>query len=156
MVPPTPLAPGSMVIHNDFRIVLLRAEISGEYVSQYGSVRQPAAGAKYLWVEVSLQNQGTRPIQTPGSDHYSVLFYSREIKPSYGHRQDYQEYTALDTTIYPGETLQAWLRFEIPETAQISDFRFAYMPDSVRVSLAAPETDTPWARHSLYLWNLTP
>jgi hypothetical protein len=94
-------------------------------------------------------------MEIPRTDNFGVLYHDTELKASYGHRQDYTDYTSLEALIFPGQTAEAWLRFETPESAEFSDLVFAYNPESNQVSLK-PSSRGPWYEHPVYLWSLTP
>jgi hypothetical protein len=132
-------------------------EVTQEYVTDYGTSRIPPEGDKFLWVHVLLKNTGKVEIDVPLSEHFSVLYAAAELKPSYGHRQEYAEYTALGPAIFPNQELDGWIRFDIPVTAELSDLRFVFLPESSRVGSSYSSPNYPYADDKpTYVWNCAP
>ena len=153
--PPTPAPVGQMVVYDGFEVSMKRFELTQEYTNEYGLPQPPPQGARFLWVQVRLENTTQQALSLPRPDRYSVLYHDVELKASYGHRQDYPDYTALDGKIYPGQPVEAWLRFEVPQGAEPGALVFAFNPESIQVSLNTPNRGE-WALHPVYLWNLAP
>jgi|GEM_PF-655682 len=153
---PTPLLPGAEVIYKDLRVTVKQAEITGSYLTEYGSSRQPPAQQQFLWVPVLIVNNGTQERALPAAEHFSVLYSKSEFKPSYGHRQGFVDYTTLKPVVYPGQVVDAWLRFEIPATASLQDLQLAFLPESIQVNLVNPDNGYAWADHQINLWRLAP
>jgi hypothetical protein len=145
-----------MIIYDDLQLTMDQAEITADYLTEYGSSREPTTDIKFLWVHLILKNIGQQEQSLPAEEHFSTLYDMTELKPTYGHRKDYTDYTALNTTVEPGEELNAWLRFEIPVNAELKDLAFAFLPDSTQVSFGFSSSDYPWADHPIFLWNCAP
>ena len=92
-------------------------EITQEYQTDYGSSRVPTEGNKFLWVHVRLRDIAQTQLDVPVAEHFSVLYAATELKPTYGHRAGYTDYTLLGPTIFPNQELDGWLRFDIPAAA---------------------------------------
>lgn len=153
---PTPVAQGQMIVYNDLQVVMSQAEITDNYVTEFGSTREPPAGKKFIWVHVTLKNSGQLGQDLPEPEHFSALSAAAEFKPTYGHRKDYMDYTALPSTLDPGQELDAWLRFDIPADAELKDLLFAFMPESSQVSVGFSSNDYSWGDHPIYLWRCGP
>ena len=96
-------------------------------------------------------------MDTPLSEHYSVLYAATELKPTYGHRQGYVDYTTLGTVIFPGQELDGWLRFDVPTTAGLKDMRFVFIPESAQVGTSFSSPNYPYADDKpTYVWNCAP
>jgi hypothetical protein len=153
---PTPVAPGQTIIYDDLQMELSGAEMTGSYLTEYGSKREPPADAKFLWIHILLKNTGQHEQDLPTPEHFSVLYGPTEFKPSYGHRQDYADYTALKPIVYQGQEVDAWLRFELPADAELKDLQFAFLPESFQISVAFSPSEYPWGDHPIYLWTCAP
>jgi hypothetical protein len=153
---PTPTVPGKMIIYNDLQMEMSQAEITTSYLTEYGSSREPPAGQKFLWIRIHLKNINQHEQNLPAIEHFSVLYGTTEFKPTYGHRDGYADYTALKTSMYQGQDVEAWLRFDIPAVAELVDLWFAFLPESSRVSVSFSPTDYPWGDHPIYLWTCAP
>jgi hypothetical protein len=132
------------------------AELSSDYITEYGSSREPPVGQKFLWIEVTLKNIGSQAHDIPAIEHYSVLYDAAELKPTYGHRQEHLDYTSLGDAIYPGQSLVAWLRFDVPASSELTALQFVYLPESSRITNPFSPTDYAWADHPVFRWNLAP
>jgi len=150
---PTPMAPGQVIIYKDLRVGMSQADTTAAYQTQFGSSREPAPGLKFIWVEVQLENLGSKQQNLPAPEHFSVVFGKSEFKPAYGYRADHTDYTTLKTIIYQGQSEKAWLRFDIPATAELRDLRFVFLPESVQVNYSSPSSDQNWADHPEYFWQ---
>ena len=132
-------------------------EVTQEYATDYGSTRIPPEGDNFLWVHIRLKNTGQVGIDVPLPEHFSVLYAAAELKPSYGHRQGYAEYTTLGPTIFPNEDLDGWIRFDIPITAELKDLRFVFLPESSQVGASFSSPNYPYADDKpTYVWNCAP
>jgi hypothetical protein len=132
-------------------------EITQDYMTDYGSTRIPPAGQKFLWVHVRLKNTGQVEMDVPLSEHFSVLYAGAELKPSYGHRQGYTDYTILGAVIFPDQTLEGWLRFDIPAAAQLKELRFVFLPESSQVGSSYSSPNYPYSDDKpTYVWNCEP
>jgi hypothetical protein len=153
---PTPAPLGQMVVYDDLQVVMSEAEITTSYLTEYGSEREPSAGQKIIWIHILLKNISQSEQTLPATEHFSVMYDSTEFKPTYGHRKDHTDYTSLNTNILMGQEVDAWLRFDIPATAELQDMQFAFLPESLQVSFNFSSSDYSWADHPIYLWNCAP
>jgi hypothetical protein len=150
---PTPFAPGDLVVWNDLQVSMLGAEITDSYVNKFGSQRKPTQNRIFLWVHVQLENTGQDNLNLPGVKHFSALYAATEFNPAYGHRQGHPDYTALGPTLFPGQKVDAWLRFDLPATATLKDVQFIFMPESFQLGVLASSPTFPWGgRHPIYVW----
>jgi len=154
---PTPISPSQMIVYDDLQVMMIEAEISTSYVTEYGSEREPtSADQKFIWIRLLLRNMGHGERNLPETEHFSVLFGNDEFKPTYGHRKDHTDYTSLNTNMAIQQEVDAWLRFDIPANAELQDLWFAFLPESSQVSFDFSSGDYFWADHPIYLWTCTP
>jgi len=100
---------------------------------------------------------GEAEITLPDSENFSVLYAESEIKPIYGHRQGYADYTDLAPTLFPGQELDGWLRFDIPATADLKDLWFVFIPGSAQVAVSPSSPNYPYASNKpTYVWKVEP
>jgi hypothetical protein len=137
-------------------IKIERGEINDQYKTEYGPLRDAPAGMKFLWVQLFLENADDESIDLPGEDHFSVLSGAKEYKPTYGHREDYIDYVALGDSIFPGNPLEGWLRFEIPAEAGLGDIQFAFLPESTRITFSRTQSGSSYYDHPVFIWRLEP
>ena len=132
-------------------------EVTQDYVTDYGSTRSPSPGQKFLWVHLGLKNSGHIEMNIPLSENFSVLYAGTELKPSYGHRQGYADYTALGPVIFPNQELDSWLRFDIPMAAALNELRFVFLPESSQVGASYSSPNYPYAEDKpTYVWKFGP
>lgn len=132
-------------------------EVTQDYLTDFGSTRIPPAGKKFFWVHIQLKNLGQIEMDVPVLEHFSILYAAIEIKPIYGYRQGYAEYTALGPIIFPNQELDGWLRFDIPAAAELSDMRFVFIPESAQVGTSFSSPNYPYANNKpTYVWNCAP
>jgi hypothetical protein len=154
---PTPGVPGDPFLWQDLYVSMDSAEITGSFTTEFGTKRMPSAGQKFLWVHIRLDNMGKSEIALPAAEHFSALYADSEFKPTYGHRQGYADYTALTSPLFPGQAVDAWLRFDIPETAELKNIWVIFMPESSQVSVMPSSPDYPWGGdHPEFVWTLEP
>lgn len=154
---PTPASPGDSIHWDNLRVTMDQLEITDEYLTEYGSTRVPPAEQKFLWVHIRLKNLNQTELDVPISEHYSVLYAAVELKPTYGHRQNYTDYTTIGSPIFPDQELDAWLRFDIPATAELKDLRFVFIPESAQVGTSYTSPNYPYADNKpTYVWNCAP
>jgi len=153
---PTPVAPGELIVYEEFEVVMHEAEITSSYVNEYGANREPSEGKRLLWVHITIKNTGQNEINLPASEHFSVLNGTVEYKPIYGHRQDHADYMALTTGLVQGQMVDAWLRFDIPAALELQDLQFAFLPESSQISTGFSSSEYSWGDHPIYLWTCTP
>jgi hypothetical protein len=154
---PTPASPRDSITWDDLQVTLDRLEVTQEYVTDYGTTRIPPQGNNFLWVHIRLKNIGRIEIDVPLLEHFSVLYAATELKPSYGHRQGYTEYTTLGSLIFPNQDLDGWIRFDIPATAELRDLRFVFLPESSQVGSSYSSPNYPYADDKpTFVWNCAP
>jgi hypothetical protein len=154
---PTPFAPSDSIIWRDVQVTMIQSELTRDYVNEYGSKRIPSEGTKFLWVHVQLKNVGQKEIDTPKPEHFSALYATAEFKPTYGHRQGYADYTALGDILFPDQQVDAWLRFDVSNSAELRDLRFVFLPESVQVGVSFSSPNFPYAKnHPTYVWMCVP
>lgn len=153
---PTPVSPGRMVIYNDLQMVMSQAEITTDFLTEYGSTREPPAGKKFLWIHITLKNISQHEQDLPTPEHFSVLNGTTEFKSTYGHRQGHTDYMALTPGMVQGQAVDAWLRFDIPAALELTDLWFVFLPESSQVNTGFSSSDYPWAAHPIYLWTCAP
>jgi hypothetical protein len=153
-VVPTPSSPGDSVNWRDLQVRMDQAEITDHFINEFGSQRIPSAGQSFLWVHVALKNDGKKEIPLPTSENFSVLYAESEFKPVYGHRQGYPDYTDLSTTLFPGQELDAWLRFDIPMAAGLKDVWFVFLPESTQVGVSPSSPRYPYTENKpTFIWS---
>lgn len=154
---PTPSSPSDSILWDELQVTMDQLEITQEYLTDFGSTRTPPAGKKFLWVHVLLKNKSQIELDVPVFEHYSILYAATEIKPIYGHRQGYDDYTTLGSVIFPDQELDGWLRFDIPATAELRDMRFVFLPESAQVGTSFSSPNYPYADDKpTYVWNCAP
>ena len=132
-------------------------EITQDYVTDFDSSRVPPDGYKFLWVHIRLRNTGQIEMDVPLLENFSILYAATELKPTYGHRADFVDYTALGPVIFPEQDLEGWLRFDIPAAAGLQDLRFVFIPESAQVSASYTSPNYPYsANKPTYVWNCVP
>ena len=157
MILPTPSSRGDSILWDNLRVTMDQLEITQEYLTDFGSTRSPSAGQKFLWVHIQIKDIGQVEADVPLAEHFSILYAAAELKPSYGHRQGYAEYTALGPLIFPDQALDGWLRFDIPTTAGLSDLRLVFIPESAQVGASYSSPNYPYAEDKpTYVWNCAP
>jgi hypothetical protein len=154
---PTPSSPGASVLWRDLQVSMDRPELTDSFVNEFGSQRVPSTGQKFLWIHLTLENIGLEEILFPESENFSVLYAESEFKPIYGHRQGYTDYTDLGTTLFPGQQLDAWLRFDIPVEADLNELWFVFLPTSAQVGVSPSSPHYPYAEDKpTYVWKCGP
>ena len=154
---PTSSSPGDAITWENLQLTLDQIEISEDYTTDFGSKRVPPAGKKFLWVHLRFKNTGPIQRDMPVLENFSILYAATEIKPIYGHRQGYAEYSALETVIFPNQELDGWIRFDIPDTAELNDLRFVFLPESAEVGASYSSPNYPYAKDKpTYVWYCAP
>jgi len=157
MVLPTPSSPGNPITWGNLQVSMDQPEFTDVYETDFGSTRFPPKGGKFLWVHIGLKNTGQVETAIPAAENFSVLYASTELKPTYGHRQGYKDYTTLVQVIFPGQELDGWLRFDIPATAEFKDLMFVYLPESSQVGASYSSPNYPYAADKpTYVWDFVP
>lgn len=151
---PTPSAPGNSILWQGLQVTMDQAEITNDFITDFGTTRNPSLGDRFLWVHVLLKNVGNPEMDTPLAEHFSVLYAAAEFKPVYGHRQDHTDYTTLDPLLFPDEQVEAWLRFDVPIAAELKDLRFVFLPESSHVGVSFSSPNYPYAEdHPTFVWS---
>jgi hypothetical protein len=157
MVIPTASSPGNSVVWRNLQVSMDQPQFTDVYETDYGSTRFPPKGGKFLWVHIGLKNTGQVETAIPGAENFSVLYASTELKPTYGHRKGYKDYTTLVQAIFPGQELDGWLRFDVPATAEFKEMLFVYLPESTQVGASYSSPTYPYAEDKpTYVWGLVP
>ena len=63
---------------------------------------------------------------------------------------------ALTTGLVQGQTVDAWLRFDIPAALELQDLQFAFLPESSQISTGYSSSEYSWGDHPIYLWTCAP
>jgi hypothetical protein len=153
-VPPIPSLPGDSILWDDLQVTLDQLEITQEYLTDFGSTRNPPAGRKFLWVHIRLKNTSQTEMGVPAFEHYSILYAGTEIKPVYGHRDGYLDYVTFRPVIFPDQELAGWLRFDIPSTAELKEMLFVFIPESAQIGVSFSSPNYPYADNKpTYVWK---
>jgi hypothetical protein len=151
---PTPSSPSDPVIWRDLKVIFDQAEITDSFTNEFSSQRVPSTRQKFLWIHVSLENVGKDEILLPKPENFSVLYAESEFKPVYGHRQGYADYTDVGTTLFPDQKLDAWLRFDIPDAADLNELWFVFLPTSTQVGVSPSSPNYPYAENKpAFVWK---
>lgn len=151
---PTPSSPGDSVTWRDLQVSMDQVEITDSFINKFGSQRVPSAGQKFLWVHVTLRNIRKDEIALPVSENFSILYADSEFKPIYGHRQGYADYADLGSTLFPGQELDGWLRFDVPIAAELNDLWFVFLPTSAQVGVSPSSPTYPYGENKpTYVWK---
>jgi hypothetical protein len=154
---PTPSSPGDPILWRDLQVSMDQPEMTETFINEFGSQRVPSAGTKFFWIHVTLENSGTEEILLPESENFSVLYAESEFKPIYGHRQGYTDYTDLGSTLFPGQQLDAWIRFDIPGEADLNELWFVFLPTSGQVGVSPSSPHYPYSENKpTYVWKCGP
>lgn len=154
---PTPSSPGNSILSKGLQVTMTQAEINDSFVTEFGSQRVPSPGLQFLWVHVQLKNTGEKDIDLPLPEHYSALYAATELKPTYGHRKDYTDYTALGPVLFPNQEVDAWLRFDVPVNSELKDLRFVFLPESLGVGTSFSSPIYPYSEdHPTFVWKCAP
>jgi len=154
---PTPSSPGDSIQWDALQVTMDQLEITQDYLTDFGSTRVPPAGTKFLWVHIRLKNTGSIEMNLPLAEHFSILYAASELKPTYGHRAEYADYTVLGPVISPNQGLDGWLRFDIPTAADLNDLRFVFLPESSQVGVSYSSPNYPYADDKpTYVWKCIP
>src|SRR5687768_13223889 len=94
---PTPASPGDSIVWRDLQVTIDQLEITDDFITEFGSTRNPSPGMKFMWAHIQLKNVGQIEIGIPQIEHSSVLYAATELKPTYGHLQEYTDYSTLGT-----------------------------------------------------------
>ena len=154
---PTPTSPNDSITYQNLHVTMLQNEITTDFITEFGSTRIPSPGMKFLWVHVQLENMGQDQIDLPLPEHFSVLYAVTELKPTYGHRMDHTDYTVLDPILFSNKAVDAWLRFDIPDTAELKNLQFVFIPESSQIGASFSSPNYPYSEdHPTFVWKCAP
>jgi len=154
---PTPSSPGDSILWRDLQVTMDQIEITEDFITEYDVTRNPPAGEKFMWVHIQLKNAGRIEINVPLIEHFSVLYAATELKPTYGHRKGYSEYSTLEPILFPNQEVDGWIRFDIPVTAELKDLRFVFLAESSSVGTSFSSPEYPYAKDKpTYVWKCAP
>lgn len=151
---PTPLPFGSSIVNQEITVLVDKLEVSGPYTTDFNTRRDPPVGKKIAWVHIQIINPGESTLKTPGAEHFSILYGGNEIKSTYGHRQDYPEFTDLSANLFPGQALTGWLRFDIPTEATLENITLSFYPNNKHLPALTNGDASVWADQPIYIWVL--
>ena len=110
-----------------------------------------------MWVHVQLKNVGQIEVEVPILEHFSVLYAATEIKPTYGHRQGYTEYSTLGPMLFPDKAVDGWIRFDIPVAAELQDLLGVFIPESAQIGTSFSSPNYPYSENKpTYVWKCAP
>lgn len=151
--PEGPVLRGEAITWRNLQGTVDQVELTDSFMTDFGIKREPGANLQFAWVHIQLKNVGSAEIGLPVSEHFSVLYAESEFKPTYGHRLEYADYANLAKVIFPGQTVDGWLRFDLPATAQLNDLRVVFLPESSQVGVSPNSKDYPWgSEHPTFVW----
>ena len=153
---PTPASPGDAIIWRDLQITMDQLEITDEFMTEFGSKRIPPAGKKFMWSHIQLKNVGRIEVEIPQIEHFSVLYAATEIKPTYGHRLGYTDYSTLGPMLFPDQGADAWIRFDIPAAAELKDMLCVFIPESAQIGTTFSSPNYPYSAKPTYVWTCAP
>jgi len=154
---PTPASPGNSITWRDLQVTMDQIEITDSFINEYGSTRIPSVGEKFMWVHLQLKNVGQGEVNTPLLENFSILYAATELKPTYGHRKEYADYSALEPVLFPDQEVDGWIRFDIPVMAELKDLRFVFLPISSQVGASPSSPNYPYSDDKpTFVWKCEP
>jgi len=154
---PTPASPGDAIIWRDLQVIIDQLEITDDFITEFGSTRNPSPGKKFMWAHIQLKNVGQMEIEIPQIEHFSVLYAATELKPTYGHRQGYIDYSTLGPILFPDQQADGWIRFDIPATAELKDMLCVFIPESAQIGTSFSSPNYPYSEAKpTYVWKCAP
>ena len=151
---PTPASPGDSILWQDLQVTLDQIEITEDFITDFGSTRVPSPGMKFMWAHIQLKNVGRIEIEIPPFEHFSVLYAATELKPTYGYRQGYTEYSTLGPILFPGQEADGWIRIDIPTTAELKDMLCVFIPESAQIGTTFSSPNYPYSEDKpTYVWQ---
>lgn len=154
---PTPASPGDSITWRDLQLTMDQIETTQDFITEFGSARSPSPGMKFMWVHMQLKNAGQIEVDIPQLEHYSVLYAATELKPTYGHRQGYKDYSTLGPILFPNQEADGWIRFDIPTTAELQDLLCVFLPESAQIGTTFSSPNYPYSEDKpTYVWNCAP
>jgi len=154
---PTPASPGDSITWRDLQVIMDQIETTEDFITEFGSKRNPSPGKKFMWVHIQLTNVGQSEVYVPQLENYSVLYAATELKPTYGHRQGYKDYSTLGPILFPNQEADAWIRFDIPATAELKDLSCVFIPESAQIGTSFSSPNYPYSENKpTYVWKCAP
>jgi len=154
---PTPASPGDSITWRDLQLTMDQIETTKDFITEFGSTRSPSPGMKFMWVHIQLRNAGQVEIDIPQLEHYSVLYAATELKPTYGHRQGYKDYSTLGAILFPTQEADGWIRFDLPTTAELQDLLCVFLPESAQIGTTFSSPNYPYSEDKpTYVWKCAP
>jgi len=154
---PTPASPGDSITWRGLQVTLGQIEATEEFITEFGSTRNPSPGMKFMWVHIQLKNMGQIEMDVPKLENYSVLYAATELKPTYGHRQGYKDYSTLGSILFPDQEADGWIRFDIPVAAELKDLSCVFLPESSQIGTSFSSPNYPYSENKpTYVWNCAP
>ena len=151
---PTPASPGDSIVWQDLQVTIDQLEITDEFITEFGSTRIPSLGKKFMWAHIQLKNAGQIEIEIPQIEHFSVLYAATEVKPTYGHRQGFKDYSTLALRLFPDQEADGWIRFDIPDTAELQDLLCVFLPESAQIGSTLSSPNYPYSDDKpTYVWK---
>jgi len=151
---PTPASPGDSITWRDLQVTLDQIETTQEFVTEFGTIRIPSPGKKFMWVHIQLTNMGQIEINIPILENFSVLYAATELKPTYGHRQGYMDYSTLGPILFPDQQADGWIRFDIPATAELTNLLCVFLPESAQIGSTISSPNYPYSEDKpTYVWK---
>jgi hypothetical protein len=151
---PTAASPGDSINWRDLQVTMDQIEITEDFITEFGSTRSPSPGMKFMWAHIQLKNVGQIEIEIPQIEHFSVLYAATELKPTYGHRENYAEYATLGPILFPNQEADGWIRFDIPATAELKDMLCVFIPESAQIGTTFSSPNYPYSEDKpTYVWK---
>jgi len=154
---PTPASPGDSIVWRDLQVTMDEIEITEDFITDFGSTRSPSPGMKFMWAHNQLKNVRQIEIEIPQIEHFSVLYAATELKPTYGHRQEYTDFSTLGPMLFPNQEADGWIRFDIPAAAELKDMLCVFIPESAQIGTTFSSPNYPYSEDKpTYVWKCAP
>lgn len=154
---PTPATPGDSITWQGLQVSMDQIETTEEFVTEFGSTRSPSPGNKFMWAHILLNNVGQIEIDLPRLENFSVLYAATEIKPTYGHRQGYKDFSTLPLKLFPDQQADGWIRFDIPAAAGLKDMLCVFLPESAQIGTSFSSPNYPYSDNKpTFVWKCAP
>ena len=117
------------VRRGDLLITPLQYRFGGAYRTRLGSDVRPPEGAKFLWIEIAVENVGEHAADAPSPYDFLVRYKGEDIRADSLLFLEPSGMSAYQgERIYPGVRRTGWLRFTIPAGAQAEDLVLVLSP----------------------------
>jgi hypothetical protein len=151
---PTPSNPGDSILWRDLEVTIDQIETTEEFITEFGSTRRPSPGKKFMWAHIQLKNAGKIEIDLPRLENFSVLYAATELKPTYGHRQGYKDYSTLPSILFPDQEADGWIRFDVPAAAGLKDMLCVFLPESAQIGTSFSSPNYPYSENKpTFVWK---